>query len=62
MHGQYYYSLLLRKRRKDNTEKGSVIENKKGKRKTKRIGKKVGNVVVIMQAISVVFADRKSVV
>lgn len=37
-------------------EKGSVIENKKGKRKTKRIGKKVGNVVVIMQAISVVFA------
>ena len=37
-------------------EKGSVIENKKGKSKTKRIGKKVGNVVVIMQAISVVFA------
>lgn len=29
---------------------------KEGRRKNKRIGKKVGNVVVIMQAISVVFA------
>lgn len=33
-----------------------MMEGKKGGRKRKRIGKKVGNVVVIMQAISVVFA------
>lgn len=33
-----------------------VIEKKSGGRKRRRIGKKVGNVVVIMQAISVVFA------
>lgn len=32
------------------------IERKAGGRKRKRIGKKVGNVVVVMQAISVVFA------
>lgn len=29
---------------------------KEGRRKTRRIGKKVGNVVVIMQAVSVIFA------
>ena len=33
-----------------------AIVKKGGGRKRKRIGKKVGNVVVIMQAISVVFA------
>lgn len=33
-----------------------MMEGKKGGRKRKRIGKKVGNVVVIMQAVSVVFA------
>ncbi len=34
-------------------EKGQM---KKGRKKIRRIGKKVGNVVVIMQAVSVVFA------
>ena len=33
-----------------------TIERKKGGRRIRRIGKKVGNVVVIMQAISVVLA------
>lgn len=37
-------------------ERVQTVEGKKGGRKRKRIGKKVGNVVVIMQAISVVFA------
>lgn len=32
------------------------VQTKKGEKKIRRIGKKVGNVVVIMQAISVVFA------
>lgn len=32
------------------------VQMSKGRKKNKRIGKKVGNVVVIMQAISVVFA------
>lgn len=32
------------------------VQTTKGRKKNKRIGKKVGNVVVIMQAISVVFA------
>ncbi len=36
--------------------KEQTVEGKKGRRKLKRIGKKVGNVVVIMQAISVVLA------
>ena len=36
--------------------KEQTVEGKRGRRKLKRIGKKVGNVVVIMQA------DRKSVV
>lgn len=37
-------------------ENERMMEGKKSGRKRKRIGKKVGNVVVIMQAISVVFA------
>ena len=37
-------------------ESEGMIKRKTGGRKRKRIGKKVGNVVVIMQAISVVFA------
>ncbi len=36
--------------------KEQTVEGKRGRRKLKRIGKKVGNVVVIMQAISVVLA------
>lgn len=36
--------------------KEQTVEEKRGRRKLKRIGKKVGNVVVIMQAISVVLA------
>ncbi len=36
--------------------KEQTIEGKKSRRKLRRIGKKVGNVVVIMQAISVVLA------
>lgn len=36
--------------------KEQTVEGNKGRRKLKRIGKKVGNVVVIMQAISVVLA------
>ena len=37
-------------------ENEGTIKRKTGGRKRKRIGKKVGNVVVIMQAVSVVFA------